>query len=405
MRILIEGFFENAMEGMMHKNAHFPYLCEPRKHMSQYDLLIVGAGPVGCVIAERAARVLNWKSLILDKRSHVAGNCFDTQHKSGVMIHQYGPHYFRTNKQEIVDYLSEFTEWLPGNYIVKCSVNGKLYPFPINLDTLRSFFDREFSAESAKEYLDTIREKIDLPKNSEEFVLSRVGKELYEAFYLGYTLKQWGKHPSELDPSVCGRIPIRFNDVNTYVDHTFQIIPKEGYTAMFSAMISHPNITKQTGTEYSSVKNNIIPKRATLYTGAIDEYFGYSLGKLPWRSLEFDFVEKEKKFDQECVQINYPNEHEYTRSVEIKHVTKQEHPHTVISYEYPKAEGDPFYPVPAPENRALYEKYKLLAEAETLKNKVYFAGRLAQYAYINTDEAIEIGLSTFDKIRKDFDGK
>ncbi len=370
--------------------------------MQNPDLLVVGAGPVGCVVAERTARLLGWKCLLIDKRNHHSGNCFDTTHSSGVRIHRYGPHYFRTNKKQIVDYLSEFSGWIPGNYIVKCSVNGKLFPFPINLNTLRKFFEKDFTPESAKAFLDSKREKIDVPKNSEEFVLSRVGRELYEAFYLGYTLKQWGKHPRELDPSVCGRIPIRFNEVETYVDHKYQILPAEGYSEMFGKMINQDGIEVRLGIDYKDLRGEIRPRKATLYTGPVDEYFGFKLGKLPWRSLDFQFTEHEREFFQECVQINYPNDHDYTRTVEIKHVTQQKHPHTVVSYEFPKSTGDPYYPIPAPENRSLYERYRVLAEEETSKNRVYFAGRLAEYTYINTDEAIEKALAVFERIRRDF---
>jgi UDP-galactopyranose mutase len=370
--------------------------------MQNPDLLIVGAGPVGCVVAERTARLLGWKCLVIDKRNHHSGNCFDTAGPSGIRIHRYGPHYFRTNKKQIVDYLSEFTGWVPGNYIVKCSVNGALFPFPINLNTLRKFFKKDFTPESAKAFLDGKREKIDLPKNSEEFVLSRVGRELYEAFYLGYTLKQWGKHPRELDPSVCGRIPIRFNEVETYVDHKYQILPADGYSGMFGKMIDQEGIEVRLGIDYKDLRGEIRPRKATLYTGPVDEYFGFKLGKLPWRSLDFQFTEYKREFFQECGQINYPNDHDYTRSVEIKHVTRQKHPHTVVSYEFPKSAGDPYYPVPAPENRSLYEKYRVLAEEETIKNRVYFAGRLAEYTYINTDEAIEKALAVFERIIRDF---
>ena len=370
--------------------------------MQNPDLLIVGAGPVGCVVAERTARLLGWKCLVIDKRNHHSGNCFDTTHPSGLQIHRYGPHYFRTNEKKIVDYLSEFTGWVPGNYIVKCSVNGELFPFPINLNTLRKFFKQDFTPESAKAFLEGKRKKIDVPKNSEEFVLSRVGRELYEAFYLGYTLKQWGKHPRELDPSVCGRIPIRFNEVETYVDHRYQILPAKGYSEMFGKMINQEGIEVRLGIDYEDLRGEIRPHKATLYTGPVDEYFGFKLGKLPWRSLDFQFTEYKREFFQECLQINYPNDHDYTRTVEIKHVTRQKHPHTVVSYEFPKSAGDPYYPVPAPENRSLYEKYRVLAEEETSKNRVYFAGRLAEYTYINTDEAIEKALAVFERIRRDF---
>ena len=362
------------------------------------DLVVIGAGLSGCVIAERAAKILNWKVLILERRNHIAGNCFDKYMENGLLIHQYGPHYFRTNNSQLVDYLSQFTSWIEGNYIVKSSFNNHLFPFPINLDTLEQFYGQTLIAETAKELLDEKREKINKPVNSEEFVLSKVGREMYEAFYLNYTLKQWGKHPKELDTTVCGRIPIRFNRDNRYVEHQYQIIPKNGYTAMIQKMIENPNIQIMLNMDYKEL--NLKDCKAIVYTGAIDEYFDYSLGRLPWRSLNFKYKEFDQEYVQPCVQINYPNEHDYTRTVEIKHVTKQVHPKTIVAYEYPTATGEPYYPIPAPENRALYEQYKKLAERETIENYVYFVGRLAGYAYLNMDEVIERALSIFDEIKK-----
>lgn len=370
----------------------------------QYTALIAGAGPVGCLLAERMASVLGWKVLLIDKRPHIAGNCFDTNHESGVMIHRYGPHYFRTNNPELLNYLSQFTEWIPGNYIVKSQTRGELFPFPINLLTLRQFFNKpDMTAEEAAQLLEEKREKIDHPKNSEEFVLSRVGRELYEAFYLGYTLKQWDIHPRDLAASVAGRIPIRLNTDERYVDHKYQVTPAKGFTQMFQNMIKHPNIEVRLGTDYNDIKDTIIPEKVTIYTGPIDEYFDYKLGKLPWRSLEFEFKEEPKEFVQPCVQINYPNEHAYTRTVEIKHVTQQQHPHTVISYEYPRAEGDPYYPIPMDANKQLYDKYKALADEETANNRVHFCGRLAEYKYFNTDEVLERALNTFNLIRERYE--
>jgi UDP-galactopyranose mutase len=363
-----------------------------------YDLLIVGAGPVGCVVAERAASQRGWSSLVIDRRDHLAGNCYDRAHESGVLIHQYGPHYFRTNSADLLSYLSQFTEWVEGHYIVKSLVDGKLYPMPINLTTLEMFFGASLDEASAKDLLEHLVDKIDEPKNSEELVLSRVGRELYEAFYLGYTLKQWGQHPRELEASVCGRVPVRCTRDERYVDHEFQVTPKDGFTALFAKMIEHPKITLRTGTDYDDVKGLVKPKRATIYCGAIDEYFDCRFGALDWRSLRFDFKFFDENLVQPCVQINYPSDHEYSRTVEIKHVTRQEHRGTVVSYEYPMKEGEAYYPVPTPEGAALYQKYKKEAERETREKGVYFVGRLAEYAYINTDEAIEKGLAMFERL-------
>jgi len=366
----------------------------------QKNVLIVGAGPVGCVMSERFATILGWNVTMIDKRPHIAGNCFDNKHDSGLLYHQYGPHYFRTNEKELFDYLSNFTEWIPGNYFVTSYFKNHYYPFPINLKTLSQFFGIEnLTEEKAKELLESKREKIESPKNSEEFVLSRVGRDMYEAFYLGYTLKQWALHPKDLLPSVCGRIPIRFNEDCRYVDHEFQFTPKEGFTAMFTKMIENPLIEVKLGTNFNSINKEF---DIVIYTGAIDEYFDFCYGKLPWRSLEFEFKVMDQEFMQDNVQINYSNDYDYTRSVEIKHVTKQVHPQTIISYEYPTDKGDPYYPIPNEGNQELYLKYKALADKETIDKNVYFCGRLAEYKYYNMDEVILKALSTFSTIEKKF---
>jgi UDP-galactopyranose mutase len=230
-------------------------------------------------------------------------------------------------------------------------------------------------------------------------VLSRVGPELYDAFYRGYTLKQWGVGAASLDPGVCGRIPVRLNRDPRYVDHKYQVMPTRGFTALFRAMLRHRRIRVLLGCRYDEVRELIRPRRATLFTGPLDEYFGHRLGRLPYRSLRFDFVAKPVEYAQPCVQVNYPNDFAYTRSVEVKHVTGQRHPHTVVSYETPSATGDPFYPVPRAENRALYQRYAALAEQERVRNHVYFCGRLAQYRYFNTDEVIQEALRCFSQIR------
>ncbi|MDB5311904.1 MAG: rfbD [Gemmataceae bacterium] len=369
--------------------------------LDDVDLLVCGAGPVGCVVAERAAAVLGWTVLVVDQRAHIAGNCFDSFHRTGVLIHNYGPHYFRTNDVGVLSYLSRFTEWIPAKYEVRSSVRGRLYPFPINLATLEQFYGTTLDPESGERLLRAARAAIPAPRNSEEFVLSRVGRELYEAFYLNYTLKQWGSHPRDLAPQVCGRIPVRLNRDCRYVDHRYQVMPRRGFTALFSKMLRHRKIRLLLDCPFREVRELVRPRRATVYTGPVDDYFGCSLGKLPYRSLKFEFVAHRAEYVQPCVQINYPNDFAYTRSVEIKHVTRQRHPETVVSYETPTATGEPFYPVPRPESSALYQRYRQLADEERARRNVYFCGRLAQYRYFNTDEAIKEALTCFQQIRQD----
>ena len=369
--------------------------------LDDVDLLVCGAGPVGCVVAERAARVLGWKVLVVDRRRHLAGNCHDAPHANGVLVHRYGPHYFRTNDEALLRYLSRFTDWVPANFEVRASVGGRLLPFPINLTTLEQFFGRPLDAESAERLLAEKRVPCANPRNSEEFVLSRVGRELYEAFYLNYTLKQWGMHPRDLAPSVCGRIPVRLDRDHRYVGHLFQVMPARGFTALFARMLRHRKIRVLLDCDFREVRPLVVPRHATVYTGPVDEYFDHRLGRLPYRSLRFEHVASRAEFVQPCVQINYPNDSPWTRSVEIKHVTGQRHPMTVVSWETPQATGEPYYPVPAPANTALYRHYEQLAEEETARRQVYFCGRLAQYRYFNTDEVIGEALKCFERIRRD----
>lgn len=368
--------------------------------LDDVDLLVCGAGPVGCVIAERAANVLGWKVLVVDRRPHIAGNCHDAPHDNGVLIHKYGPHYFRTNDERLLNYLSRFADWQPAHYEVKTLVRGRLVPFPINLATLEAFFGRTLDAESAEELLAGLRVPIPNPANSEDYVLSRVGRELYEAFYRNYTLKQWGIPASQLDPQVCGRIPVRLDRDPRYVTHRFQVMPKGGFTALFTRMLRHRKIRVLLDCSFREVRDLVRPRHATVYSGPIDHYFSYRFGKLPYRSLKFEFVTHRAEFVQPCVQINYPNDFEQTRSVEIKHVTGQQHAETVVSHETPTATGEPFYPVPRAESAALYARYKQLAVAETARRHVFFCGRLAQYRYFNTDEVIQEALSCFEQIRR-----
>lgn len=367
--------------------------------LDDVDLLVVGAGPAGCVVAERAAHLLGWRVLVVERRRHIAGNCYDSWHASGVRIQNYGPHYFRTNDDHLLTYLSRFTEWTPGNYVVKSSVGGRLYSFPINLTTLEQFFDRKLTAATAQQLLNQERLPIAEPSNSEEFVLSRVGRRLYEAFYLNYTRKQWQRHPRELAASVCGRIPIRLDRDERYVDHKHQVMPRHGFTALFQRMLEHDRIRVLLDCDFHSLRARIEPRHATVYTGPIDAYFQHRFGKLPYRSLHFDFVSQPTAYVQPCVQINYPNEHPWTRSVEIKHATGQQHAHTVVCFETPQAAGEPYYPVPTAASHALYRRYEALAEAATVHQRVYFCGRLAQYRYFNTDEVVREALQCFNRIR------
>ena len=364
--------------------------------MSSYDWLIVGAGPSGCVMAERLANSGS-EVLVIDRRPHVAGNCYDSADQDGLLLHRYGPHYFRTSNESTLQYLSRFTEWIPGRYVVRSRIGTKLLPIPINLDTLERFFGRSFDAESAKAFLAAKAVPIADPKTAEQFCLSRVGPELYAAFYRDYTIKQWGVGADKLAATVCGRIPIRFNRDNRYVDATYQVMPRDGYTELFGRMLVHPRIHVELNHPYDHVTDR--PRIGTVYCGPVDQYFGERLGPLPWRSLRFRYESPDREFVQPCVQINYPDlTHPYTRSVEIKHVTGQHHPKTVVAYEYPEAVGEPYYPIPSPESEQLAARYALLAEVETRERNVHFLGRLATYRYLDMNTVIENALALASRL-------
>ena len=363
------------------------------------DLLIIGAGPVGCVIAERAAKIKNWSSLIIEKRSHIAGNCYDEFNAKGVLIHKYGPHYMRFKKKKIFNYVSKFTKWIKGNYIVKSYIKGKLYPIPINLTTLEKFFKQKFkNRKEAENFINKIKIKKKSINNSEDFILSKLGKEIYESFYKNYTIKQWGIHPKKLHKSVVGRLPIRFNRDPFYVNQKLKVMPKKGYTQLFTNMITDTKIEVALNTSYENIKNLIQPKKAIIYTGPPDIFFNFKYGKLKWRSLKFNFKTFKKKKVQNCVQINFPNIKKYTRKVEIKHVTKQKTKFTTVSYEFPKFTGDPYYPINDKRNRSIFKKYeKLIKDSE--KDNIYFEGRLGKYKYLNMDEVSERALLLFEKLK------
>mgnify|MGYP001441576065 FL=1 len=366
------------------------------------DLLIVGAGPVGCVLAERAAKVKKWSSLIVEKRNHIAGNCYDELNKKGLRIHKYGPHYMRFKKRRIFNYVGQFTKWIKGNYIVKSSVKGELYPIPINLNTLEKFFKKKFKDKNqAKKFIDNLKIKKKKINNSEDFILSKLGREIYENFYKNYTIKQWGIHPKRLNKSVVGRLPIRFNRDPYYVNQKLKVMPKNGYTQLFQNMIKDNRIEISLNTPYEKIKKDITPNIATIYTGPPDVFFNFKYGKLDWRSLDFKFKTLKKNKIQECVQINFPNDHKYTRKVEIKHVTKQKSKFSTISYEFPKSKGDPYYPINNKKNVTLFKKYKKLIKKLEKKN-IFFEGRLASYRYLNMDEVIEAALNLFKKLKNKY---
>jgi UDP-galactopyranose mutase len=362
----------------------------------RYDYLIVGAGFAGSVLAERLASQHGARVLLIDRRPHVGGNAYDEPNEAGILYHKYGPHIFHTNSEQVVDYLSQFTEWRPYEHRVRAFVRGQLVPIPINRTTLNKLFDLDLQTdEEAAEYLASRAEPVDEIQTSEDVVINAVGRELYELFFRGYTRKQWDHDPSELDKQVTARIPTRTNTDDRYFTDTFQAMPKHGYTAMFKRILDHPLIEVRTGVDFRDVRNDV-DYGHLIYTGPIDEYFDYRFGKLPYRSLKFDHQTLEQEQFQETGTVNYPSEDvPFTRISEYKHLTGQTSPVTTVTYEYPSAEGDPYYPIPRPENQALFKKYEALGDAT---EGVTFVGRLATYRYYNMDQIVGQALATFRRM-------
>lgn len=375
------------------------------------DFLIIGAGFSGLVAAQRLCAA-GWKCVVVDRRSHLGGNAYDKIDASGVLIHPYGPHYFRSNSSRIVDYLSEFTEWHHVNYTIKSHARGRYWSFPINLNTFEEYISRPSNADEFSIWLDQHRIPIAEPKNSEEVIISQVGKELYELFFEGYTLKQWKRHPRELDASVCGRIPIRHNRDDRYLSECFQALPKHGYTALFENLVNaSPGIQVHLGVDFQEALARWSHKHL-IFTGAIDEFYNRRFGPLPYRSLRFEpesfdaeqlrdrtTISGKPGFWQPAMQVNYPStDQAFTRIVEIKHATGQQIDASTILREYPKdwtLDDEPFYPVPAPEARAAYQRYSALADAEP---NTSFIGRLATYRYFNMDQVTGMAIAETDKL-------
>ncbi len=360
-----------------------------------FDYLIVGAGYAGSVLAERLATEGNAKVLLIDKRPHIGGNAYDHHDRNGILVHRYGPHIFHTNSREVFDYLSRFTEWRAYEHRVLASVDGQLVPIPINLDTVNRLYNLRLSSSELEQWFAAQAEPREKIRTSEDVVVSKVGRELYTKFFRNYTRKQWDLDPSELDASVTARVPTRTTRDDRYFTDTYQSMPSEGYTRMFERMLAHRNIRIMLNTDYRDVRDEV-SYGELIFSGPIDEYFDYQLGKLPYRSLEFRFESLEREWFQPVGTVNYPNEQPYTRITEFKRLTGQVHPtRTTVVYEYPRATGDPYYPVPRRENAELYRRYQELAEETP---GVHFVGRLGTYRYYNMDQVVAQALTLFRKL-------
>jgi len=361
-----------------------------------FDTLVVGAGFAGSVLAERLANVCGQRVLVVDKRAHIGGNAYDRHDDAGILIHPYGPHIFHTNSADIFEYLSKFTEWRPYQHRVLASVDGQQLPMPINLDTVNRLYGLKLTSFEMQGWLESVAEKPARIETSEDVVVAKVGRDLYHKFFRGYTRKQWGLDPSELDASVTARVPTRTNRDDRYFSDTYQAMPRHGYTRMFEKMLSSPNIKVLLNCDYREIVE-LVPCKHMVYSGPIDAFFNHRYGKLPYRSLEFEHVNLPQERFQPVGTVNYPNDYAYTRISEFKHITGQKAESTSIVYEYPRADGDPYYPVPRAENTALYKRYEL--DAEQLPN-VTFVGRLATYKYYNMDQVVGQALAAFKRLQK-----
>lgn len=368
----------------------------PKRATEPYDYVIVGAGFSGSVLAERLASEGEKRVLICDRRPHIGGNAYDVRNDDGILIHLYGPHIFHTNSEEVFSYLSRFTAWRPYEHRVLAAVGDKRLPIPVNRTTLNELYDLDLNNEAeAQRFLESRAEPCDPIVTSKDVVISQIGTDLYRTFFEGYTRKQWGLDPSELDKSVTSRVPTRSSTDDRYFLDTYQAMPLNGYTAMFENMLDHDNITVMVGTEYADIRREGLAAQ-TIFTGPIDEYYDHRFGHLPYRSLKFQHETHDVRRMLPVGVVNYPSEDvPYTRITEYKHLTGQIHPKTSISYEFACADGDPYYPIPRPENQALYKQYEALSREN---HSVTFAGRLGSYKYYNMDQVVGQALAKYRRM-------
>lgn len=370
--------------------------------MKKVKNLIVGCGLSGAVLAERLASQLGEEVLIIDKRSHIGGNVYDYKDKNGITIHQYGPHVFHTKEKHVFDYLSQFTEWHLFMYRVKAVIDGNEVNIPFNLDTIYKVFPPAMAERLEKKLIDTFGFNVKIPilelRKTKDKELDFLANYIYEKAFLGYTVKQWGLKPEELDESVTSRVPIYISRDDRYFQDKYQALPIHGYTKVVEKILDNPLIKVQLNTDFEKVKNDIDYERL-FYTGPIDAFFGYKYGHLPYRSLNLKFVEYDREYFQSGPQINYSENYDFTRVVEYKYYLDEKSDKTVVSYEYPEAfeegKNDRYYPVPNASSHEIYNKY--LADTKQLNN-VYFFGRLGDYKYYNMDQTVARALALFDQI-------
>lgn len=360
-------------------------------------VLVVGAGFSGAVAARELADA-GHRVVVAERRGHLGGNAYDERDAAGVLVHRYGPHIFHTNAPRVWDYLSQFTAWRPYEHRVLASVDGQLLPLPINRTTINRLYGWDLTEEGVRRYLERVRVDREPLRSSEDVVLSRVGEDLADRFFRGYTWKQWHRELRDLAPGVAGRIPVRVTDDDRYFDDQYQAMPRDGYAALFRRLVDHPAIAVRLGVEGLDLPER---RQAALvvYTGPLDAYFGHGLGRLPYRSIRFEHQHLPGvPLVQAVATVNYPGPEPYTRITEFKHLTGQRHSGTSIVREYPTDAGDPYYPVPGPESDHLARRYRALAARAS---GVVFLGRLAQYRYLNMDQAVAAALVASERLVRD----
>ena len=363
------------------------------------DILIIGAGISGATLAERYASAGRTVT-VLEKRNHIAGNCYDHYDDNGILVSAYGAHLFHTNDEEVWEYVNRFGEWYPWEHRVVARVDGKTVPIPVNMTTVNTLFGLNLRSEDEmQQWLDRNRIPFEKPANGEEAVLNRVGPVLYDKMFRHYTKKQWDKYPEELHASVLERIPVRQNTDDRYFSDTYQALPKGGYTRIFENMLNHPNITVRLNTDYFDVQEEYEAYGKLFYTGPIDRFFEFRdalTERLEYRSINFVTEVLDQEYHQENSVVNYPGrEVDFTRIVEYKHFGDQKSPKTTIVKEFTVDGGEPYYPVPNEKNQKIYEQYRAKAEALT---DVYFVGRLANYKYFNMDQAFKNALDLYKSL-------
>jgi UDP-galactopyranose mutase len=369
----------------------------------KYDYCIAGAGFSGSVMAERIARVLKKKVIIVEKHNHVGGHVYDNYDNYGVLVQIYGPHIFHTKYKEVWEYISNFTKWNIYHHEVIGLIDGKNVPIPFNLNTLHELYPSTLAPKLETKLIDKygFGKKVTVLelKKSDDNDLKELGDYVYNKVFLNYTIKQWNLKPEELSPSVTGRVPVFISRDNRYFQDPYQGMPASGFTPIFNRLLDDKNISILLNTDFLDIKDEIDYKHL-IFTGPIDSYFNFKYGKLPYRSLDFEWIHLDKEYYQEIGVINYPNDYQFTRITEFKHLTGQKIAGTTIIKEYPKEcdiEKDiPYYPIPRDENQELYKKYE---DAAKRTENVIFLGRLATYNYYNMDSAIYNALQAFTKLK------